>query len=93
MGRVLRGGVVGLTMLVAGTQMLGPQVHLFGQGMIGAGIATLYLSVFAAHSMFDPSLIDDKTTLALMIAVTCIRRLYRRSLQFVWWRAGNPRRF
>ena len=32
-------------MLVAGTQMLGRKYHLLGQGLIGAGIATLYLSV------------------------------------------------
>ena len=38
-------------MLVAGTQMLGRKYHLFGQGLIGAGIATLYFSVFAAHSV------------------------------------------
>ena len=59
-------------MLVAGTQMLGRKYHLFGQGMIGAGIATLYLSVYAAHSMFAEPLIDDTTAFALMIAVTCI---------------------
>jgi uncharacterized membrane protein len=72
MGRVLMGGAAGLGMLVAGVKMLGRKYHLFGQGMIGAGIATLYLSVYAAHSMFAVPLIDDTTAFALMIAVTCV---------------------
>ena len=48
--QVLLATVVGLVMLVVGTQMLGRKYHLFGQGLIGAGIATLYLCVFAAQS-------------------------------------------
>ena len=48
LGRVLLCTAAGLAMLVAGTQMLGRKYHLFGQGLIGGGIAMLYFSVFAA---------------------------------------------
>jgi uncharacterized membrane protein len=70
--RVLLGGIAGLAMLVVGTQLLGRKYHLFGQGLIGAGVATLYLSIFAARVVFKPALIDDTTAFALMIAVTCL---------------------
>ena len=69
LGQVLLSAAAGLAMLAAGTQMLGRKYHLLGQGLIGAGIATLYLSIYAAHTIFE--LIDDKTAFALMIAVTC----------------------
>jgi uncharacterized membrane protein len=70
LGQVLIGAVAGLGMLVAGTQMLGRRYHLFGQGLIGAGIATLYLTVFASRNLFHQ--IDDRTAFGLMIAVTCL---------------------
>ena len=70
LARVLLGGLVGLAMLVAGTQMLGRRYHLFGQGLIGGGIATLYLSVFAAFNRYGQ--INAPTAFALMIAVTCM---------------------
>ena len=69
-GQVLLAAAVGLALLVAGTRMLGGRYHLLGQGLIGAGIATLYLSCFAAHALYQ--LISDPATLALMVAVTCI---------------------
>lgn len=71
-GQVSLGAVAGLGMLVAGTQMLGRKYHLFGQGMIGAGIATLYMCVFASRNIFHFEFVDDKTALVLMVAVTCI---------------------
>ncbi len=71
-GQVMLSATAGLAMLVAGTRMLGRRYHLFGQGMIGGGIAVLYLTVFAAHSHYDPSLIENQTAFALMIIVTCL---------------------
>jgi uncharacterized membrane protein len=70
LGRILLSTIAGLAMLVAGMRMLGRKYHLFGQGLIGAGIATLYFSVFAAHSFYHR--IDDTTAFALMVVVTCI---------------------
>ncbi len=71
LGQVSLGTIAGLGMLVAGVQLLGRRDHLFGQGLIGGGIATLYLCVFAAHVLYK--LIPNPTiTLVLMVAVTCI---------------------
>lgn len=68
-GRVLLATISGLAMLVAGTQMLGRKYHLFGQGLIGGGIATLYFAVFAAASLYH--LINAGWAFGLMILVTC----------------------
>lgn len=70
LSRTLLAAAAGLAMLVAGTQMLGRRYHLFGQGMIGGGIAMLYGSVFAAASLYHR--IDPMPAFALMFAVTCI---------------------
>src|SRR5438876_123798 len=43
--RVCLAAAAGLAMLIAGTQMLGRRYHLLGQGLLGAGLATLYFSV------------------------------------------------
>ncbi|MGM0489376.1 MAG: DUF2339 domain-containing protein [Planctomycetota bacterium] len=51
-GRVSLLILVGLGMLVAGTQMLGKKYHLFGQGLMGGGIALLYFAVFAAANFY-----------------------------------------
>ncbi|MGA2616939.1 MAG: DUF2339 domain-containing protein [Thermoguttaceae bacterium] len=70
-GRVAMSIVTGVGMLVAGTRLLGRAYHLLGQGLIGAGIATLYFSVFAARNFCHPHLIDLYTAFGLMILVTC----------------------
>ena len=67
--RVALSIVTGLAMLVTGTRLLGRAYHLLGQGLIGAGIATLYFSVFAAMSFYK--MIDVYTAFALMILITC----------------------
>lgn len=69
-GRVMLSAAAGLGMLVAGVQMLGRRYHLFGQGLIGGGIATLYFSVFAAANFYH--LIQVPTAFGLMIVVTCL---------------------
>jgi uncharacterized membrane protein len=69
-GQVLLCAAAGVGLLIAGTQLLGRKYHLLGQGLIGAGIAILYLSVYAARVIFG--LIDDTPAFVLMILVTCI---------------------
>lgn len=69
-GRVLISAITGLAMLVAGTQMLGRKYHLFGQGLIGGGIATLYFAVFAAANLYH--LIGVGSAFGLMVMVTCL---------------------
>ena len=50
--RVALSAITGLGMLVAGTQMLGRRYHVFGQGLLGGGLATLYFAVFAAGNLW-----------------------------------------
>lgn len=71
-GQVLISSAIGLTMLVFGVLMLGRKYHLIGQGLIGAGIAVLYLSVFATQTYCKPALFDNKVAFVLMMAVTCL---------------------
>ena len=68
--QTLLAAAAGLAMLVAGTQMLGRKYHLFGQGLIGGGIAMLYGSIFAAATLYH--LIGPAPAFALMFLVTCI---------------------
>ena len=71
--------------------MLGRKYHLFGQGLIGAGIAMLYFSVFASANFYHQ--INIPTAFALMVAGHLHRRLDRRPLRFAaGGRAGHPRR-
>ncbi len=51
-GRVSLSILAGLTMMVAGVRILNGRYHLFGQGLIGGGLATLYFSVFAATNFY-----------------------------------------
>jgi len=66
--RVCLAAAAGLAMLIAGTQMLGRRYHLLGQGLLGAGLATLYFSVFAAANFYH--LVTLLVAFALMALVT-----------------------
>ena len=48
-GRVALSLLAGVAMLATGTQLLGKKYHLFGEGLMGAGIATLYFAAFATN--------------------------------------------
>lgn len=64
--RVALSFVSGVAMLVVGTRLLGKKYHLFGQGLMGGGIAILYFAVYAATEIFDPPLIGWIKAFALM---------------------------
>ncbi|MCC7474729.1 MAG: DUF2339 domain-containing protein [Pirellulales bacterium] len=66
--RVALSVVVGLLMLIAGTQLLGRKYHLLGQGLMGGGFASLYFSVFAASQFFH--LIEVGPAFLLMALIT-----------------------
>ncbi len=68
--RVALSTITGLVLLIAGTRILGKKYHIFGQGLMGAGLATLYFSVFAASNLFD--LIAPAPSFALMGLVTVL---------------------
>lgn len=56
-GRVALGMLAGVGLIVAGSRLLGGKYHLFGEGLLGGGLATLYLSIFSAvnlHHLISP---------------------------------------
>ncbi len=67
-GRVALSLLAGVAMLGTGTQLLGKKYHLFGQGLMGAGIATLYFAVFAAANFYH--MIEVLPAFALMGFIT-----------------------
>jgi len=67
-GRVALSILAGLGMLAAGTRLLGRKYHLFGQGLMGGGIALLYFAVFAAANFYH--MIAFVPAFALMALVT-----------------------
>ncbi len=70
LARVALSAITGLVMLIAGTRMLGKKYHVLGQGLLGAGLATLYFSVFAASNLFQ--LIEPVPAFGLMALVTLL---------------------
>lgn len=68
--RVALSSIAGLALLIAGTQLLGRKYHVMGQGLMGAGLATLYFSVFAAANFYH--LVAQTPAFVLMGAVTIL---------------------
>ena len=69
-GRVILSSMAGLGMMLAGTRQLGRKYHLLGQGLLGAGLATLYFAVFAAANFYH--LIEQAPTFVLMSLITVL---------------------
>jgi uncharacterized membrane protein len=68
--RVSMAALAGLALMTGGVRMLGGRYHIFGQGLLGGGLATLYFSVFAADRFYD--LIAPMTAFGLMGAITVL---------------------
>lgn len=68
--RVAMAAIAGLSLLVVGTRLLGGRYHLFGQGLMGGGLAMLYFSVFAAVNFYH--LIDQLPAYGLMGLITVL---------------------
>jgi uncharacterized membrane protein len=66
--RVALSVLAGVGMLVGGIRLLGSRYHLFGQGLVGGGIAVLYFSVFAAYGFYH--LVGVYPAFALMALIT-----------------------
>lgn len=70
LGRVALSTIVGLSMLVSGTRLLGRKYHVFGQGLMGGGLAILYFAVFAAANFYH--LIGVLPAFVLMGCITLL---------------------
>ncbi len=68
--RVLIGIVVGMALLLGGARSHERGFHIFAQGLIGAGISILYLSVYASFNFYH--LISQTIAFVLMSAVTTL---------------------
>lgn len=69
-GRVGLSAIAGLGLLIGGTRILGGKFKVFGHGLMGGGIATLYFTVFAAASFYK--LVEQPVAFGLMFAVTTL---------------------
>jgi uncharacterized membrane protein len=90
-GRVLLGGTAGVLMMAAGLRLLGGRYRPVGQGLSGAGLAGLYVSIFGAHGFYN--LIPRNLAMALMVLVTVCAvvlaaRLDARLLAALAWIGG-----
>jgi uncharacterized membrane protein len=68
--RVMLGAVGGVALLLLGARFHRKEYHVFAQGLIGAGIAILYLSVYASFNFYH--LVSQTAAFILMSAVTLI---------------------
>ncbi|MEW6347529.1 MAG: DUF2339 domain-containing protein [Thermodesulfobacteriota bacterium] len=69
-GRVVLGIAVGLGLLVAGDHFLRREMRALGQGLMGGGLAVLYLSLFAAFSFYR--LVPQIPAFGCMVMVTAV---------------------
>ncbi len=67
-GRVILGIVSGIVLLIAGDYCLRKLMRALGQGLVGGGLAILYVSLFAAFQFYE--LIPQAPAFAAMIIVT-----------------------
>jgi len=70
-GRVLLATATGAALIAGGLRLFKGRYGLLGQGLAGAGFATLYFSFFTAHQP-DYAIIGTMPAFALMILVTAV---------------------
>jgi uncharacterized membrane protein len=68
--RVIIGTVVGLVLIIGAERWRARGLHLFAQGLAGAGIPILYLSVYASYNFYQ--LLPQPMAFGLMCFVTAI---------------------
>jgi uncharacterized membrane protein len=72
--RVLIGLVVGIACLIGGTIAMRRDYRYFAQGLVGAGLGVLYLSLYAAHLWYG--LISYPLAFGGMVATTAVGLLF-----------------
>ncbi len=68
--RVLIGSVIGMVLLFVGSRSHKKEFRIFAQGLIGAGISILYLSVYASFNFYH--LVPQVIAFSMMSVVTII---------------------
>ena len=68
--RVLIGLVAGIAMVGSGEHFVRRDSRFFGQGLIGGGLAVLYLSLFASFALYH--LVAQPVAFGAMVAVTAL---------------------
>ena len=71
-GQVGIGIVAGLVLLVFGDVNLRQGRRPLGEALLGAGIAVLYVSVYASYAWYQPALLGHLTAFASLAAVTAV---------------------
>ncbi len=89
--RVLIGVTIGVSLIVGGSRANAKKFEVFSQGLFGAGISTLYLSIYAALNFYE--LIPQPIAFVLMSAVTAIAllvavRYESRAISLLGWAGG-----
>jgi uncharacterized membrane protein len=69
-GQVVIGILAGIAFLVAGSRCISKGWRVFGQSLIGLGLAILYAAFFAAFSAYDEPVMSQKVAFGCMVAVT-----------------------
>ena len=70
--RVLGGILLGAAFLAAGARMQARDLSVFAQGLVGAGIAILYLAVYAAYAYYHLPFMTPLWLMVGMLLVTSI---------------------
>jgi uncharacterized membrane protein len=85
-GRVLIGALAGVGLLVGGLRFVGRGLEAFGQALTGAGLAILYLSIYAAlnyYTLIGPSAALLGMSLVTLTAAILADRLQSQALAFI----------
>jgi uncharacterized membrane protein len=90
-GRVLSGAVFSLGLVAAGLRLMHREYRPLGQGLAAAGLSGLYITAFAAHSVYD--LLPRSAAAVFMVVVTACAvaladRLDARLLATLAWVGG-----
>jgi uncharacterized membrane protein len=87
-GRVICGAALGIALVAQGVRLLRHEYRPLGQGLAGAGLASLYISAYGAHGFYDLISRPAAGTLMLLITVSAVllaARLPARLLATLAW--------
>ena len=68
--RVIQGGVLGMILVAAGHRFVRAGYHVYGQMIMGGGVAVMYVATYAAFNYYR--LIERPTAFVLLVAITAL---------------------